>query len=322
MPKVPKLPCYVCLAEMELALSDLPDELLAGILAKVPFSKSKVAAQSVCKLWQNVLQTSAAHSVDTLEEDSSVEFVKDPTLVVQRDGFATQRLASQLAASLACLKLKEENNMPWFDASSFAFTEYPEWLPQMKQILQVIDLSAYSLAEYDAIVLFHELESLVNLRFVKVKINGVNVVDFNGPKDCKVSYEINFFYENSEDPYSTLLEVPDGMAKHLQTLRLYDPWIMQEEVDNPVEHVDLGSLANCAVLERIDIDLWSSDEKKSHFYGLGNLAPSVQSISVNLSSIDEQHDHMWQLAPGWQMTDLASNETNYLIISRIKAASA
>lgn len=67
-------------------MSDLPDEMLAAVLAKVPFSRSKVAAQCVCKKWEEVLQTSAAHSLDTLEEDSYVDFDSNLTPEVSYRG--------------------------------------------------------------------------------------------------------------------------------------------------------------------------------------------------------------------------------------------
>lgn len=290
---------------MALTISDLPDEMLAEVLARVPFSKEKVAAQCVCKKWQEALQSSAAHSTDTLAEDSSVCFDCDPTLVVEVDGDATRLLSGAIVNALASLKLAwEDHTFEWLT----------QWPVQMLQNLRHVEMfDTVSLGS--AAVLFQGVANLPNIEFVGVMVVG-GIVDFIGPEGCKVDYEINVFYDE-EDPDSTKLEVPEGMARHLQILRFRDRCMSDADgYEFPVKKVDLGKLANCEYLEEIYIDLDFGEEMRCHFCGLDDLPPSVQNVYVSMAD-DPKHAHFWQLGAGWLTSTRIHYAERTLVISRV-----
>lgn len=62
-------------------MDQLPLEVFAAILAKVPFGKCKVEMQFVNRLWRDVLRSREAHSVETWAEDKKIW--SDPTIVLE-----------------------------------------------------------------------------------------------------------------------------------------------------------------------------------------------------------------------------------------------
>lgn len=293
---------------MALKLSDLPDEVLADILSRVPFSRAKVAAQCVCKTWQVVLQTSAAHSADTLKEDSPVEFYHNPTRVVEKGGGVARKLSEPLVNALASLKLSAF--LPFVQGLQ-------EWPAHMLQKLRHVESLSWLEDLDQAEQIFQDIGRLPNVKHFEVSVQG-RVVDFNGPEGCKVDYDLHGFYHN-EDPDSTVLEVPAGMARHLQTLHFYDQRHQGDlgELMYRVKQVNLGRLANCVALEEIYVDLPSSDGLQAHFYGLGELPPSVQHVYVDMARMHAEFPHLWAPAAGWLMSHQEIHKAPHLVFSRI-----
>lgn len=81
-------------------ISDLPDKDFAGILARLPFSKAKAAAQLVSHRWRDALLTPPAHSLDTQPWDSHFSFKSDPTTL------QALQLSEGLINAMAGLKIE------------------------------------------------------------------------------------------------------------------------------------------------------------------------------------------------------------------------
>lgn len=167
--------------------------------------------------------------------------------------------------------------------------------------------------------LFHDMANLPNIEFVQLSVLDC-IVDFHGPEGCKVDYTVNAFFDD-EDLDNTMLEVPKGMTKHLHCLRLQDDFVNLDHWGNlgsyHVKNVDLGKLSNCGVLETIHLDFPSSDQLQAHIYGLGELPHSVTSIFVDLSCVDTENPHLWDLAAGWQTAFREVHGEPHLVISRM-----
>lgn len=304
-------------AGMALNISDLPDEVLGDISSWVPLSKAKVAAQCVCKTWLKVLQTTTAHSTDTIFEDEYVEFLVDPIAPVEKDGVTTQLLSEGFVNALACLKFKDDrDDLDDPDINALLTGYLPLWSAYPLKLLHVVELRNMMCGSEDVKKLFQEFAMLPNLKYVKVRASiAEGIVDFHGPEECRVNFEMSWFYNRDPDhPGSIDFEVPEGMAKHLQQLSLCDRWETVErdpptdsddsDEDGPpnIKRINLGRLQNCHFLESIIIDLDSTRGVQAYFYGMDALPASVHSIFV-LYTEKDCNRHMWQTAPGWHIAD-------------------
>lgn len=276
---------------MTVSIGDLPDEVLAGILALVPFSKNKVGVQCVCKNWLRILQTQEAHSTDTLWEDESLQCQEDPTLAVEKNGVLTKLLSEAFMDALACLKF--ESKVPREQDGSGGL---PSWQAQHLQLLHVVQMRQI-LLETNLRRLFQELEHLPNLKLVQVIASG-GIVDFSGPYDCHVDNALDFFHSR-EDP-SSRLWVPWGMAGHLRNLSLWDRQNVRADphAEVSIKQVSLARLCLCRVLEQIHVDLKATDQIETHFLHMKALPKTVSHIYVHTREGDAPH--LWQMADGWE----------------------
>lgn len=103
---------------------ELSDDLLAAILAKIPFAKAKVAMQAVDSQWRRVLRSRAAHSAATFEDD---DHLPDKFHIVGHSGEGM--VSPLLVAALAVCKFPMEPLD--FDSSTLAS------LPVHLEILEI-----------------------------------------------------------------------------------------------------------------------------------------------------------------------------------------
>lgn len=187
---------------------DLPDEVLANILAKVPFGKDKVGMQAVDTQWCRVLGQRAAHSVETFEEDAW--FPKNFQHLQEGETRISARFVSALAAckihlnekSMAWLPLHLEalgarghSNRAWVEcpsltglqklvidgdymiiAESFVMPSFSTLFPNLEVVSAVLASLAWHTPDPDEYIfeeseeiLLREVRKLPNLRTLKVK---------------------------------------------------------------------------------------------------------------------------------------------------------
>lgn len=241
------------------ATLDLPDEVLAAVLARVPLGKPKVAMQAVSKQWQRVLQIRSAHSLETWTEDDGMPAT--PNMVSPEGTF---RVAKGLLDALVCYRVLEPSDILAVPVQLEALyiertASACSVLPHLKEFdcpsvahplslvfphLEVIDFQCRSVDRQVAEVM-QDLENIPSLQ--NVRVNSPFLVDFHGPAGCGV--DIGFLMFPSLDKYN----IPAGLASHLVRARVYCAPLTAEGAISG--EYDLANFSNCTHLDSIVLEL-------------------------------------------------------------------
>ena len=102
-------------------MQSFPADLLCMVLAKLPFSKTKIAMQTTCKLFKAALTSTASHSIDTLDDDDYMCGDISDTIVenlrhFKTDYYLPNKLSCATLQTLCCdletMKLEEFYECP------------------------------------------------------------------------------------------------------------------------------------------------------------------------------------------------------------------
>lgn len=241
--------------------------MLAGILANLPFSKSKVALQGVSHQWRSVLQLRSAHSVETLDSDECLPC--SPHLPQTKGGVS--KVAKGLLEALVACHIQDEGSLEWLplnlEALKICLHHKLEGCPSLLKLREVslVDI-------YDPIpplgLLFPNLES-VNVEMMDIEdeetvrevmanievlllVRSIRMLagaipDFQGHPDCRISFRKTFSTENES------YVIPEGLARNLCDM---DVSLTDE---NMAAGVDLGAFANCKRMEVLEISVCSNE---------------------------------------------------------------
>lgn len=255
-------------------IDDLPADVLAGILALLPLSKSKVALQGVSHLWKTVLQTQSAHSIETKVQDQCLP--SSPHLPLAEGGIS--KVARGLLDALVYCATAAEDSLEWLPLSLKALKISGNQtlvacplLPNLRKLAietdcgfspmcdlssvfpNVESVSATTDAQMDRATgdyiydegeminqIMDKIEDLEHLK--QVKISSGTIPDFYGPAGCRV--KAHKLLSTEDDSYN----IPEGMALHLQHFEM-------SLCDITFSHgLDLDGFANCSFLESICIE--------------------------------------------------------------------
>lgn len=310
------------------AMSNLPDEVLAKILARVPLGKSKVAMQSVAKQWQRVLHLRAAHSIDTFDEDEGMPAT--PNMVTPTR--ATPRVSPGLLNALICYRVTSPE--PWQSLAGLPSglgvlgiervpSVSPMFLCVRKLECTTVDVPLSPLfpnleeVKFGAIgddnsaklpAVMSDLQGLPNLRRVFVRTTK-SFVDFHGPPGCRVHYSICG---------PRLDVVPEGLARHIDELVIRCYWSHGSRGNK----VDLAAVAGCSLLQKIQIIAggeFMGGHRPLLICGLGKLPASCMTVLANVIGFDAEAGKLPMVYPenGWQINVDRVNSELMLRLARV-----
>lgn len=276
--------------------------MLAGILANLPFSKSKVALQGVSHQWKSVLQLRSAHSVETWEID---ECLPPSPHLPQGDGGISKVAMGLLDALAACNIRDREGSLEWLPLNLEAlkvckslalegcpslpklrmatFWDVYDCLPPLIPLFPNLE-SVYvdmTYIEYEEIVrdVMANIEVLPLVRSIKMYAGAI--IDLQGHSDCRISFRKTFTTENPS------YVIPEGLA-----LNLYD-MDLGLDVENMAEGVDLSAFAGCKVLRNLESTVYTDEGGDGidwRVFGWEKLPAVCSSVTVNL--LDPDHDRL------------------------------
>lgn len=277
---------------------DLPDGVLAKILAGVPLGKCKVALQSVSKQWQRVLHQPEAHarSLELLPEGQDDGMPACPNTV--RPNQATSWVSQAFLDALVCYTVRfsfdEEDTcilagLP-HQLRELSIPCTPSICCQLLEHLKVLrcsDLVKHPLSPMfprleeadirvfadDLDMVMADLENIHSLHRLKVRAS-FRFADFHGPPECRVHYVIHTFV-------NSIPEVPLGMSAHLDCVTVRAESLVPD-TDRSNIVLNLAVFSQCFLLENISVlgarpfEGWN----RVHVCGLDKVPAACKSIII------------------------------------------
>lgn len=284
---------------------DLPDEVLAMVLARIPLGKGKVALQCVSKQWQRVLQLRSAHSIGTFGEDEGMP--PAPNVAIGDRG--PSRISEALLNALVCYTINDVSNFlvglpPQLEALKVIYVPHTcqsllhlkrlECTSFDRQIFPVFpNLEELTIGFWDIDgAVMADIQNLRSLRVLDVCTG--HILEFLGPPGCNVHYLV------SRDNLIRVGDIPGGLAARLKSFEICVCDIDKTLVDGDM---DLAAFAECPLLEKIVVSTKDGNRWHRAFVSGLDQLPAACSTVVLLARIESRFNPVLpyvQPVAGWQ----------------------
>lgn len=302
-------------------MQSLSCDILCMALAKLPFSKSKIAMQTTCKLFKAALTSTTSHSIDTFDDDEYMcgdisNSIVENLRHFKTDYYFPSRLSCESLQTLCCdletMKLEEFYECPHLTRLDVQHCE--EVLEVMSDsdcynfasslpALEIVNVESLPFGEINQFM--DELGKLPRLRKVHIdQIDEIPALDWSNP--CDLSLCVRSPFEPLQNPQD--LSVPAATAPVIRELRF--PMVL-------LPMLDLQEFADCSNLRYMHFNLFCSSplirtDDRVLIKNISRLPRSCSSIEFKCHGFAPYIE----VTDGWDVMTMHSDDSCFISYSR------
>lgn len=287
-------------------------------LAKLPFSKSKIAMQTTCKLFKAALTSTGSHSIDTFDEDDYMCGDISDSIVESLRHFKTDyylpHVLSCATLQTLCCDLETMKLEQFYDCPLLTRLDVKHWEEELELMsdsdcynfagslpaLEIVNVESLPFGEINQFM--HELGKLPRLKKVHIdQIDMIPSLDWSHPCDLSLCVKSPFGpLQNPQD-----LSVPASVAHVIRELRF--PVVL-------LPMLDLQEFADCSNLRYIYFNCNNPPRTIDRVLikNISHLPRSCRSIDFKCHGFAP----FIEVTDGWHVESMHSDDSCFISYSR------